>query len=158
MLVAMPLELELLDAGDGALRSRYTCRGDAPIALTFWWTRTLVVRDADGRVIAPGPGPTLPCGVGEAWQVLAPGETFERDEPLACTQPAGRPEPIGWSYELPAGTYEITLVHESPPPHGFTQADPHPHGFAGRVQSNAVTLVVSTPPARPGLLSRLLGR
>lgn len=158
MLDAMTLAIELWDAGDGALRARYACTGDAPIALTFWWNRRLVVRAADGTVVAPGPGPTLPCGVAEDWQLLAPGETCERDEPLACTQPAGRPEAIGWSYALSPGTYQVTLVYERPPAHGFTQAEPHPRGFTGRVESNPATLVITAPPAKPGLLSRLLGR
>jgi hypothetical protein len=141
-----------------ALRATYTNVGQTPLALTFWWNRRARVTDAQGRVVAPGPGPVLPCGVGEEWVVLEPGQKHERDEPLACTQPAGRAEAIGWTHALAPGTYRVTLVFESPPPHGFSQAAPHERAFRGRVESNEVTVVVEEPTKRAGLLARLLGR
>ena len=139
------------------LRAVFTNTSDRALALTFWWTRRLRVVDAQGREVAPGPGPVLPCGVAEDWTVLAPGERHEHNEPLACTQPAGRSEPIGWSYALAPGTYRVRLFHEAPPAHGFTQSAPHPDAFRGRVESDEVTITVAAPPERPGLLRRLFG-
>jgi hypothetical protein len=140
-----------------ALRGTYTNAGQRPLALTFWWNRRLRVTDAQGRVIAPGSGPVLPCGVGEEWTVLEPGQEHERDEPLACTQPAGRRESIGWAYALAPGSYRVTLVFEAPPSHGFSQAASDARAFHGRVESNEVTVVVEEPTERPGLLGRLFG-
>src|SRR5580700_7032930 len=109
-------------AGDTpVLKSVFTNKGTSPLALTFWWNRSMRVVDAQGNVVAPGPGSVLPCGVKEPWLVLEPGGRVERDEPLACTQPAGRVERIGWSYELAPGSYRVTLVFEAPPKHGFSQ-------------------------------------
>lgn len=140
-----------------ALRGTYTNVGQRPLALTFWWNRRLRVTDASGGVVAPGPGPTLPCGAGEEWELLEPGQRHERDEPLGCTQPAGRPEAIGWSYALAPGTYRVALIFEAPPPHGFSQAEAHERAFRGRVESAEVTIVVEAPLKRPGLLGRLFG-
>lgn len=144
--------------GEPTLIGRYTNHGPQPLALAFWWNRRLRVRDAAGQLVAPGPGPVLPCGVGEDWTVLAPGETHERPESLACTQPAGRREAIGWSYELAPGRYRVSLLFEAPPAHGFSQSERHPHAFQGRVESPEVTIEVLAPPAKPGLWSRLTGR
>jgi hypothetical protein len=116
----------------------YTSRGPRPLALTFWWKRALRVVDAQGRVVAPGPGPVLPCGVAEEWEALEPGAR--------------------WSYDLAPGSYHVTLVFEAPPPHGFTQSRPDPRAFKGRVESNEVTLEVTPGDEKPGFLSRLLGR
>jgi len=141
-----------------ALKGVYTNASARPLALTFWWNRTMRVLDAQGRVVPPGAGPVLPCGVAEEWSVLEPGGKLERDEPLGCTQPAGRSEPIGWSYALAPGTYRVVLVHESPPPHGFTQSSPDARAFRGRVESNEVALAIEEPePRKPGFFSRLLG-
>ena len=156
------LRLELLPADRAfpvgttpTLRARAINDGAAPLALTFWWTRTMRVRDRDGVVVAPGPGPVLPCGAAEEWTVLAPGEVVERDETLTCTQPAGAAATIGWRYALPVGTWRVTLIHRSPPAHGFTQAPPHPQAFVGTVESNEVELVVVEA---PGFLARLAQR
>ncbi len=130
--------------------------GDAPLTLAFWWHRTMRVRDAEGRVVAPGPGPVLPCGVGEDLAILGPGEEFARAEPLQCTQPAGQAASIGWSYALTAGEYGVTLVFAAPPAHGFTQHVPDPREFRGRVESDELRLAVE--PAPRGLFRRLLGR
>ena len=136
------------------LRVRYENLGTAPLALTFWWNRTLRVTDDHGRACAPTTGPELPCGAGEMWTVLAPGEVVEHEQPLACTQPAGRSERIGWRYQLDPGVWRATLVHEAPPAHGFTQSKPHPAAFSGRVESNEVSFVVKARPQ--GVLARLL--
>jgi hypothetical protein len=125
-----------------AFNGVYRNAGTRPLALTFWWNRNGRLVDSNGRLIPPGPGPVLPCGIAEEWVELAPGQTFERAEPLACTQPAGRREPIGWSYAPGPGTYRFTLVFEAPPPHGFTQSRGHDRAFRGRVESNEVTFVV----------------
>lgn len=150
------LELRVDPQAPHQFISTYTNRGVEPVALTFWWNRRLRVVGAQG-VIEPGKGPVLPCGAGEDWRVLAPGERHDEVQTLACTQPAGRPEPIGWSYALAPGTYRVTLVFEAPPAHGFSQAEPHPHAFTGRVESNEVELVVPVPAPR-GFFERLLGR
>lgn len=134
-----------LRARGAELSSTFTNDGPAPIALAFWWNRSMRVIDASGKVVVAGAGPVLPCGVAEELEVLAPGATFDRPEPLACTQPAGRAEPIGWSYELAPGTYRVTLIYEAPPSHGFTQHAPDPHAFRGRLESNEVTLTIPVP-------------
>lgn len=151
------IELRVDPARPLQLVSTYVNQGTTPLALTFWWNRRLRVVDARGQVVSPGDGPVLPCGVGESWRQLEPGERHVEPQTLGCTQPAGRPEPIGWSYELMPGTYRVTLLFESPPAHGFSQADAHPHAFVGRVESNEVELVVPAP-ARRGFLTRLFGR
>lgn len=140
-------------AGIPALRARYINAGTSPLALAPWWTRTLVVRGADGQRIEPGPGPVLPCGAAEDWNELAPGESLELDQPLQCTQPAGQSVRIGWSYALGPGDWRVSVVMEAPATHGFTQSTPHPHAFNGRAQSNEVTLTVPPPP--PGLFERM---
>ncbi|MFO0595362.1 MAG: hypothetical protein U0228_08660 [Myxococcaceae bacterium] len=152
----MPVELSLkVDAQ--RLVSVWKNTGSTPVALAFWWNRRLRVRDASGAVVEPGPGPVLPCGVAEDWTVIEPGQSFERDEALACTQPAGRSEPIGWSYDhLAAGPWKVTLLFAAPPAHGFSQSPPHPHAFTGSLESNEVTWVVPTRPK--SLMDRLLGR
>lgn len=139
------------------LISAWTNDGSAPVALAFWWNRRLVVADQHGAVVAPGPGPVLPCGVAEEWTVVEPGASFERDESLACTQPAGRTEAIGWSYDLATGTWKVSLVWESPPAHGFSQSEPHPHAWRGKLQSNTVDLHVTRTEKPRGLLSKLFG-
>lgn len=138
------------------LTAVYRNTGTAPLALAFWWQRTMVVRDAAGQVVAPGPGSVLPCGAAEDLTILGPGEQYERTEPLACTQPAGRSERIGWSYALAPGEYSVVLTLEAPPAHGFSQHAPDPREFRGRAVSNEVRVVVE--PARKGLLARLFGR
>lgn len=144
-------------AGDLILLSAtYQNTGDTPLALAFWWQRTMIVKDAAGQVITPGPGSVLPCGVAEDLIILAPGESHTRDEPLACTQPAGAPATVGWSYPLPAGDYTVALVHAAPPAHGFGQHAPDPREFRGRAESNPVRVHVE--PAPKGLLARLFGR
>jgi hypothetical protein len=140
------------------LTAVYSNGGKTPLALAFWWNRSFRVVGADGKAVAPGPGPVLPCGVQEDWTVLAPGVRFERAEGLACTQPAGRGESIGWAYSLVPGAYRLTFVFESPAAHGFTQSRPHEHAFRGRVESNEVVVVIDEPEKKPGLFGRLLGR
>lgn len=151
MVLVMASELQIILAvRDGGYRAGapisfkgvYSNIGTRPLALTFWWNRSGRLVDASGRVVPPRPGSVLPCGVGEEWLILQPGQSIEREEPLECTQPAGRPEPIGWSYALAPGTYRFTLIYESPPPHGFTQCDPHPSAFSGRIESNEIPFVV----------------
>lgn len=134
----------------------YRNAGEEPLALAFWWHRTMRVRDAGGRVVAPGPGPVLPCGAGEELTILAPGERHERAEPLQCTQPVGPTAAIGWSYALAPGEYGVTLIFAAPPVHGFTQHVPDPREFRGRVESDELRVVVEPRPR--GLFRRLLGR
>lgn len=149
--------VEPTPAADVMLRVRYTNTGDAPLAIAFWWTRTLRVVDGSGRVIAPSPGPVLPCGVAEEWTVLAPGESVERDEPLACTQPAGQSAAIGWSYtDIDAGHYTVTLVMNAPPAHGFSQSTSDARAFVGTVESNAANVIIAAP--KRSLIDRVLGR
>lgn len=134
----------------------YRNTGAEPLALAFWWQRSMVVRDAAGQEVAPGPGSVLPCGAAEDLTIVGPGESHERSEPLACTQPAGRSERIGWSYALAPGVYTVALIFAAPAAHGFSQHAPDPREFRGRVVSNAVRVVVE--PAPRGLLARLFGR
>lgn len=128
---------------DFALSAIYRNTGTVPLALTFWWNRSMRIVDAQGRVVNPGPGPVLPCGAGESWLTLMPGEQHERAEPLACTQPAGQSAAIGWSYRLRPGSYGITLVFEAPPAHGFTQSDANAAAFSGRVTSPELRVVLT---------------
>ncbi len=152
----MSLSLSLQLDGE-RLRSTFHNAGAEPVALTFWWNRRLVVRDVNGHLVKPGPGPVLPCGAAEDWTVLEPGASHEREEPLACTQPAGHTEDIGWSYEaLAAGEYRVSLVYEAPPTHGFTQSQADPRAFVGRLESNEVVLRV--PEQAKGWFARILGR
>ena len=125
---------------DLALSAIYRNTGRAPLALAFWWNRTMRIVDAAGHTLAPGPGPVLPCGVAERWQIVMPGRTLQRSEPTSCTQPAGQSARIGWSYALVAGIYRITLVLEAPPAHGFSQSEPNDHAFQGHVESNELTV------------------
>jgi hypothetical protein len=81
-------------------------------------------------------------------EVIAAGATFERHESVGCTQPAGRSEKIGSSYALAPGTYSITLMFESPPAHGFTQHTADPREFRGRVESNPVTVTITSMKTR----------
>lgn len=157
------LEIELCCRGerrrageDIELTAVYRNTGATPLALAFWWQRTMVVRDAAGQEVAPGPGSVLPCGAAEDLTILGPGERYERAEPLACTQPARQRERIGWSYALAPGVYSVALILEAPPAHGFSQHAPDPREFRGRAVSNEVRVVVE--PARKGLLARLFGR
>lgn len=155
---ALTIELRLDPAApehDPALRATYANGGNTPLALAFWWNRSLKVIDASGNVVAPGRGPELPCGAMEEWTVLEPGEQLVRSEALACTQPAGQSADIGWSYALGPGTYRVQLQFEAPPKHGFSQSEPNPAAFSGCVLSNEVTLTVAE---KPGLLSRLFGK
>jgi hypothetical protein len=137
-----------------SLRAVYANVGQRPLALTFWWNRSMRVVDAHDRVVPPGPGPVLPCGVREGVTRLAPGQRHERDEPLGCTQPAGSTETIGWSYDLAPGTYRVRLVFEFPPSHGRGEGH-DPEAWRGRVESNEVAVAVPEPAPRPSLLARL---
>jgi hypothetical protein len=111
-----------------------------PLALAFWWNRTMRIVDDAGRRVIPGPGPVLPCGVSERWQVVMPGQRCQRLEPLSCTQPAGQAAMCGWSYKLAPGTYGITLVFEAPPAHGFSQSESNEYAFRGRVESQQLVV------------------
>jgi len=128
---------------DPELVSTLRNRGSRPLGLTLWWTRRLQIRDAAGALVEPGPGPTLPCGVAEEVTILAPGAALERAEAWSCTQPAGAPSGVGWSYQLAPGRYTLSLVYESPPPHGFTQHPPGQEVWRGRAVSNEVELEVT---------------
>jgi hypothetical protein len=138
-----------------ALRAIYRNTSAAPIALTFWWTRRMRVVDEAGRPVDQAPGPVAPCGAAEEWTVLPPGGTCERDEPLACTQPAGVQQTVGWSYPLPAGRYRVSLLFQQPPLHGFTQSTPHAAAFTGSIESTPLDVMVGE---RPSWLTRLFGR
>ena len=137
-----------LRARGSELVSTFTNDGDAPVALAFWWNRTMRVVDDAGRIVVPGAGPVLPCGVAEDLELVAPGASFERTESLGCTQPAGRSERIGWSYDVAPGTYRVTLIYEAPPAHGFTQHAPDPREFRGRLESNEVAIAIPVPPKK----------
>jgi hypothetical protein len=153
----LTLELRVDPTAQGpALIGTYVNAGPAPLALAFWWNRRLEVHDAHGALVPAGPGPVLPCGSAEDWTVLAPGQRFERDEFLGCTQPAGEAADIGWAYTLAPGSYRLRLIFEAPAAHGFTQSAPHPQAFVGRAVSNEVTWVVQPEPHK-GLLARLFG-
>lgn len=125
---------------DLRLSAIYTNTGRAPLALAFWWNRSLRILDAAGQIVPPGPGPVLPCGVAESWQIVMPGRSIQRLEPLVCTQPAGQAATIGWSYRLTPGRYRLTLVFEAPPSHGFSQSESNEHAFRGRVESPELAL------------------
>lgn len=134
------LAIELVSKGrcsvkELTLSAIYTNTTPKPLALAFWWNRSMRIVDAQGRLVTPGPGPVLPCGIVERWQILMPGHSYQRSEPLSCTQPAGKSAAIGWSYKLSPGTYGITLVFEAPPAHGFSQSEASEYAFVGRVES-----------------------
>ena len=139
------LAIELVSKGrcrvkDLALSAIYTNTSRQPLGLAFWWNRAMRIVDSEGRVVAPGPGPVLPCGVAERWQILMPGHRYQRSEPLSCTQPAGQVAAIGWSYKLSPGTYGITLVFEAPAAHGFSQSESNEYAFSGRVESRELVV------------------
>ena len=125
---------------DLTLSAIYANVSRQPLGLAFWWNRSMRVTDANGAIVPAGPGPVLPCGVSERWLVLMPGGRHQRSEPLSCTQPAGKTQTIGWSYNLTPGTWTITLVFEAPPAHGFSQSEDNEYAFAGRVESNPVVV------------------
>ena len=139
------LAIELVCKGrprvkDLALSAIYTNTSRQPLALAFWWNRSMRIVDSQGALVTPGPGPVLPCGVAERWQVLMPGHKYQRSEPLSCTQPAGNAAAIGWAYKLTPGTYSITIVFEAPPAHGFSQSETNEHAFSGRVESRELAV------------------
>jgi hypothetical protein len=156
-----PVSMSALDVQlhvrDDAFVARFHNTGPAPLALSLWWTRRLIVADAVGQVVPPGPGPVLPCGAPEELTVLAPGAVHEERQPLVCTQPAGGPLDVGWSHAgLQPGRSTVSLVFEMPPRHGFVQHAPHPDLFVGRLTtSNAVSWAVRPPPPPQGLWSRV---
>lgn len=125
---------------DFTLSAIYTNTTNQPLALAFWWNRSMRIIDGNGQIVVPGPGTVLPCGVSERWQIVMPGHKVQRAEPLSCTQPAGRPPNIGWAYKLAPGRYRITLVFEAPAAHGFSQSEPNDHAFRGRVESREVAV------------------
>lgn len=148
---------ELDDQGRPQLRTTFINEGAEPVALTFWWNRTLEVRDAAGALVTPGQGPVLPCGAGEDWTVVGPGQRFERPDGFACTQPVGVDKPVGWSYALAPGSYRVRFLYRAPPPHGFTQSEPHPQAFTGALTSNELEVTVTARPPKSWWRS-LLGR
>ena len=129
------------------LRSTFENVGNSTFSLTFWWNRHLRITDSQGQIVPPEKGPKLPTGMAERPTELAPGKTFSRAEPLACTQPSGAKEEIGWSYKLKPGTYRIALLFEVPPSHGDSSAprvrnEPPRTWWTGKVISNEVTVVI----------------
>ncbi len=129
------------------LRSTFENIGKVPLWLTFWWNRHLRITDLQGKLVAPAKGPELPSGLAEKPALLGPGEKLSRGEPLACTQPLGAKEQVGWSYKLKPGTYRIALIFEAPPPHGYHPAPSEPDQPArvwwkGRLISNEVTVTI----------------
>ncbi len=123
------------------LRATFENVGGKDVSLTFWWSRFLRVTDAKGNVVTAGAGPTLPSGMAEEPVVLAPGKTYERAEYFGCTQPAGAPKGIGWSYALPPGRYTVVLVYEVPRAHGFGQ-NARADGWRGKIESNPVEITI----------------
>ena len=128
------------------LRSTFENIRKVPLLLTFWWNRHLRITDSQGKLVAPEKGPELPCGIPEKPALLGPGKTLSRGEPLACTQPLGAKEQVGWSYKLKPGTYRIALIFEAPPAHGYNPAPSEPdkpaRAWKGRVISNEVTVTI----------------
>jgi hypothetical protein len=136
-----------------SFKGTYRNTGEVPYSLTFWWNRRIRVTDSSGKVMVPGPGPVLPSGIQESSTPLAVGGSIERIEPLACTQPAGRSEAIGWSYTLPPGAYRAVLHFAFPPAHGLRQTAAD--SWSGEVESNSVEFTVAP---RPSLFERIFGR
>lgn len=135
------------DAGtemrDIKLESIFENVGDKRINLTFWWNRFIEIQNAEtGEVIAPGPGPVRPCGMGEDITSIDPQKSFDREEYIGCTQPAGQTQNIGWSYDLKSGRYNAKLIFEYPPSR-------HNYGgrqgglWQGKVVSNSVSFSIS---------------
>ena len=89
----MALRIELVRDGDG-VAADYINDGAVPLALTFWWNRSMRVVDAAGDVVKPGAGPVLPCGVAEDWQLLAVA-WFRRQGTARASQPAPGPGACG---------------------------------------------------------------
>lgn len=131
------------------LKAKYTNIGAEPISLTFWWNRRMRIVDSNGATLAPGSGPVLPCGIREELTVLKPGESFERDEFVGCTQPAGESRAIGWSYALAAGIWKVTLLFEFPPAHGRIENE-DVRSWRGIVESNTVTFSLDENAPGPG--------
>ena len=124
------------------LTSTFENVGKEEFSLTFWWNRRLRIVDAQGGIVPPAKGPELPCGVAETPTFLAPGKMKSRAEPLACTQPQGAPQAVGWSYKLKPGTYKIALLFEAPPTHGY-DGDKSEKAWKGKVVSNEVTITIA---------------
>ena len=129
------------DPDDVVLKATYKNIGSKPFSLTFWWTVILIVRKLDGSIVRPGPGPELPCGVPEEPTILEPGESHTMDRYLQNTQPGGFKEKIGWGYDLPPGTYDIKLIMNSPPKHGY-DVSTRDDTWRGRVKSNIVRITI----------------
>ena len=129
------------DPKEVVLKATYENVGDEPFSLTFWWTVTLRIKNEKGITLRPGHGPELPCGIKEDPEVLKPGGTFTRDRYLQCTQPAGLKALVGWGYDLAPGTYEITLVMNSPPKHGYG-VNTNTDAWKGRAESNSIRITI----------------
>jgi hypothetical protein len=88
---------------------------------TIWWNiRLLIIDTATNKQMTARSGPQLPCGMGEMPTTLAPGESHTKQQGVACTQPIGAVERVGWQFDaLPRGRYRVYFVFRSPPPHGF---------------------------------------
>ncbi len=129
------------DADDVSLIATFENVGNKPFSLTFWWNRFIKVQDSDGNKVTPIGGPVLPCGVKEETETLEPGQTFERNEGLACTQPAGSKPLIGWAYKLKPGKYKVKLIFKNPPSHGHAPNEA-PDAWEGKTKSNTVEMII----------------
>src|SRR5262245_22624620 len=118
-LTLKPVKATAASSGEIALQGVFENVGTQPLAMTFWWHRSMRITDEKGKTMTPGKGPVLPCGAAEMLTAIAPGQRHERAEPLLCTQCAGVQQPVGWSYQLPTGKYRVVLVYENPPRHGY---------------------------------------
>lgn len=83
--------------------------------LIFPHWRLIVQREADGVLVQPAAGPLLPCGFAEQPTPVPPHGSVDNLRTLACTQPFGAQETIGFSYEhLEPGLYRIHAVFQNP--------------------------------------------
>ena len=128
-------------AENATLVSTFEEVGDQPISLTFWWNRFLRITERDGRFIAAGPGPELPCGVKEMPVQLQAGVRHERSEPLACTQPSGLGKRVGWQYTLKPALYRISLLFANTSAHGYAP-NRAPDAWKGRVETASVEITI----------------
>jgi hypothetical protein len=126
---------------DSSLTAVFENVGSKSFSLTFWWVGFFRIKDEKGKLVVPGPGPVLPCGVKEGTTKMIPGDIREETQTFGCTQPAGLKIKVGWEYDLKPGKYSVIFIYENPAAHGHAVNDAK-DAWKGRVETDPIQIVV----------------